>query len=132
MNPAALDYFLYQLKRFGRIFCWTNAVIALLWVALYCLTDWETVADYFGIGVAVCAFNTLVYNLSKRRVASLIWMRYQWLIMAGMVLVLYHAGFVAAAVFVAAAILVSPFFWASIYEGIVGLTLLLTLAYNMA
>lgn len=132
MSTSILNYFLYQLKRFRRIFCWANVVVALLWGALYYLTDWETVSDYFLIGILVCTVNTLVYNLSKRRVASLIWMRYQWLIMAGVVLVLYHAGFAAAAVFVAAAILVSPFFWASIYEGIVGLTLLLTLAYNMA
>ncbi len=126
-----LNYCLYQLKKFRRIFCWTNVVIALLWGALYYLTDWETVSNYFFIGILVCAVNTLIYNISLHRMVHLLWMQYQWMIMAGVVLVLYHAGFTAAAVFAAAAILISPFFWASIYEGIVGLSLLLMLAKLM-
>ena len=109
----------------------STVLILLLWGLLYHLTDFETVTNYFWTGVAVCSANTLLSNLRKRRIENLFHVSGYWIIMAGAVLVLYHAGFTVAAVFVAAAVLVSPLFWASIYEGIVGLTLLIVLGMQM-
>jgi len=105
-------------------------LIALLWGLLYHLTDWSAVITYLEIGVAVCFLNTLISNLQKRKVEQIIYVSSGWIIMAGVVLVLYHTGFIAAAVFAAAVFLASPFFGASVYEGIVGLSLLITLAWQ--
>lgn len=103
-------------------------LIALLWGLLYHLTDWSTLCGYFWTGVSVCCANTLLSGLLKRRFDKIIYRSANWVIMAGLVLVLYHAGFASAAVFVAAVFLASPFFGASLYEGVVGFTLLVTLA----
>lgn len=102
-------------------------LIVVLWGTLYHLTDSQTIASYFQAGVAVCILNTLIFNLKKRKIESLFRVHAIWVILAGFVLVLYHAGFVSAAIFAAAAIFVSPFFWADIYEGVVGATLIITL-----
>ena len=120
---------LYQLlkKAFKSTFV-SIFLIALLWGLLYHLTDWATVMTYLEIGAAVCFLNTLIANLHRRKVENAIYVSSNWVIMAGLVLVLYHAGFASAAVFVAAVFLASPFLGASLYEGVVGFTLLVTLA----
>ena len=104
----------------------TILILALWWV-LYDLTDSATIRKYFWIGMVVCVLNTLIYNLSQRRIKKILWVRSTWIVMAGAVLVLYYTGFEVAAVFLAAVIFASPFLGATIYEGIVGLTLLITL-----
>ena len=103
-------------------------LILVFWSALYHLTDFGTVFKYVGIGVFVCMINTLILNLRQRKFVTVFQVKSSWVVMAGVVLVLYHAGFEAAAVFTAAAFMASPLFWATLYEGIVGLTLLAVLA----
>lgn len=110
----------------------TTVLIFALWGVLWHLTDLETVETYIFMGMAVCAFNTVICNYKNRKEKNLLKVQSSWVVMAGLVLVLYHAGFEAAAVFAAAAILVSPLFWATIYEGFVGLTLLINLAVLMS
>lgn len=126
-----MEYFVNLLKKAAKSLIVTTVAIVVLWGALWHLTDFATVAGYFGIGVAVCVLNTWLLNFKKRKVENIFRVQGSWVIMAGAVLVLYYAGFEAAAILVAAAILASPFFWASIYEGIVGLSLLLVLAKLM-
>ena len=126
-----MEYFINSLKKAVKSMFITTAMILLLWGVLYHLTDFETITNYFWIGVAVCSINTVISNLRKRRIENILHVSGYWIIMAGIVLVLHHAGFTAAAVFAAAAVLVSPFFWASLYEGIVGLTLLIVLGMQM-
>ena len=126
-----MEYFINSLKKAAKSMLISTVLILFLWGLLYHLTDFETVTNYFWTGVAVCSANTLLSNLRKRRIENLFHVSGYWIIMAGAVLVLYHAGFTVAAVFVAAAVLVSPLFWASIYEGIVGLTLLIVLGMQM-
>lgn len=127
-----MEYILNQLKKALRSMVVATILILVFWGGLYHLTNWETVTNYFWTGVAVCAMNTLIANLRKRRLENLLHVSFHWIVMAGVVLVLYHAGFVAAAVFAAAAIFASPFFGMSLYEGIVGFTLLVTLAQLMS
>ncbi len=126
-----MEYFVNMLKKAAKSALIVNALILTLWGTLYALTDLETVVDYFWIGFVVCLLNSLIIYLRRTKTKIIFHVQSSWLIMAGVVLVLYHAGFAAAAVVVAAAILASPFFWASIYEGIVGLSLLLMLAKLM-
>lgn len=123
-----MEYFINLLKKSLKSMVIATILILVLWVSLYNLTDFETVATYFLIGVAVCVFNTWIDNLRKRKIKNILHVRSSWIIMAGMVLVLHHAGFTAAAVVTAAVIFAIPFFGATICEGIVGLTLLVTLA----
>ena len=106
-------------------------LIVILWGALYHLTDFETITNYFWTGVAVCVVNTWIANLRKHQIKNIIHTQSNWIIMAGVVWLLFHAGFEAASVFVATAILVSPLFWASIYESFVGFSLLVTLVRMM-
>lgn len=123
-----MEYFINLLKKSLKSAVVTTILILVLWVTLYNLTNFETVAVYLGIGVAVCVFNTWVDNLRKRKIVKILQVRSSWIVMAGAVLVLHYAGFTAAAVVTAAAIFAMPFFGATIYEGVVGLTLLVTLA----
>ncbi len=102
-------------------------LILVLWGTLYNLTDLATVTKYFWIGVAVCMLNTIVRNF-KLKSKSVIHVSARWIVMAGLVLVLHHAGFEVAAVFTASVFLASPFFGATVCEGIVGFTLLVILA----
>lgn len=122
------EYIIGQLKKMTEVAAVYVILIFVTWITLYNLTDAATVTNYFWIGVGVCVLNALVYNLSKLKIKSVFMVKGNWVIMAGVVLVLHHAGFSAAAVCVAAAIFASPFFCASIYEGVVGLTLLIALA----
>jgi len=126
-----MEYFVNMLKKAAKSALIMNVLILTLWGTLYALTDLETVVDYFWIGFVVCLLNSLIIHFRRTKTKIIFHVQSSWLIMAGVVLVLYHAGFAAAAVVVAAAILASPFFWASIYEGIVGLSLLLMLAKLM-
>jgi hypothetical protein len=126
MNHLLL--FWYLLKKSIRALAVSVVIIFILWTALYHLTDAETVKNYFWTGAAVYAGNNLIYNLSLPKIKKTIHLPCSWIIMAGVVLVLYHAGFEAAAVFAAATIFASPFLGATIYEGFVGFTLLITLA----
>ncbi len=125
-------YFYSLLKKSLKSAVVTIVLILVLWGILYNLTDFTTVSNYFWTGVAVCVLNTLISNLRKRKIDNIIRVQSSWIVMAGLVLMLYHAGFEAAAVFTAAAILASPFFGMTIYEGIVGFTLLVTLAKLIA
>lgn len=134
-----MEYFIYclriienGLRKLARSSVFSTVWILVIWGILHYLTDNETVFNYLLIGAVVCLLNTWLANFAFKRGKSVITVKHGWLIMAGVVLVLYHAGFEAAAVFVAAAILASPFFWATAYEGIVGLSLLTALAINMA
>lgn len=123
-----MEFFIYLFKRALKSTIITIILIVALWITLYELTDFDTVKNYFWTGLAVCAANTMIANLRKHRIENLLQIQGVWIIMAGVVLVLYHAGFVAAAVFTAASFFALPFFGATVYEGIVGLTLLITLA----
>lgn len=123
-----MSYFTSLLGKAIKSMIVTVILIMVLWGTLYHLTDLATVTAYFWTGVTVCFCNALIANLRAKKIKNLIIVQGSWVIMAGLVLVLYHAGFVTASVFVAAAIFASPFFWASIYESFVGLTLLITLA----
>lgn len=125
-------YFYNLLKKSLKSAVVTTVLILVLWGALYHLTDCATIETYFFTGVGVCAFNTVVCNYKKRKMENLLKVQSSWVIMAGLVLLLYHAGFEAAAVFTAAAVLASPFFGATMYEGFVGLTLLINLAKLMS
>ena len=125
-------YFYNLLKKSLKSAVVATVLILVLWGALYHLTDWATIDTYFFTGVGVCAFNTVVCNYQKRKMENLLKVQSSWVIMAGLVLLLYHAGFEASAVFTAAAILASPFFGATMYEGFVGLTLLINLAMLMS
>jgi phosphatidylserine synthase len=127
-----MHYFIYLIKKATRAMIISTALSVVAWGVLYHLTNWETIVSYFWTGVAVCAGNTLVDNLRARKMKNVLHVQANWVIMAGVVLVLYHAGFTAAAVFGAAAILASPFFGATIYEAFVGFTLLVTLARAIA
>ena len=127
-----MEYFVNLLKKAVKSMVVTTILILVLWGTLWHLTDFATIEAYFFTGVGVCALNTVILNCQKHKTESLLQVQSSWIIMAGVVFVLYHAGFEAAAVFVAAAILVSPLFWASIYEGIVGLTLLINLILLMS
>lgn len=124
-----MKHFINLLKKAIKSVVIITILIAVLWGTLYHLTDFDTVVRYLGIGAAVCAINTVIYNFRQHKITSLFYVKGLWVIMAGVVLVLYYAGFEAASVFVAAAILASPFFGATISEGLVGLTLLITLAH---
>lgn len=125
-----MEYFKNLFRKAAQSFVISTVLIVFLWGTLYYLTDFSTIADYFFIGLLVCVLNTLISNLSKPK-KNVLYVQSSWIIMAGAVLVLYHTGFDAAAVLLAAAIFVSPFFWASLAEGIVGLSLLITLAWMM-
>jgi len=127
-----MEYFVNLLKKAARSLVVTTLLILVLWGTLWHLTDLTTVETYIFMGMAVCAFNTVVCNCKNHQEKNLLKVQSSWVIMAGLVLVLYHAGFEAAAVFAAAAIFASPFFGATIYEGIVGLTLLINLARLMS
>ena len=122
-----MDYLTNLIKRSLQSLIVTTILVLGLWGILYHLTNIPTLVYYIFLGAMFCSLNTLIYN-SRAHTKNLIWIKSSWLIMAGVVLVLYHAGFVTAAVFVAATIFASPFFWASIYEGIVCISLLLVLA----
>lgn len=127
-----MEYFTNLLKKAFKSVVVTTLLIAVLWGALYHLTDFATVASYVLAGIVVCAINTAIRNIRMHKFESIISVQGNWVVMAGAVLVLYHAGFIPAAVFVAAAIFVSPFFWATICEGIVGLSLLAALAWQLS
>ena len=127
-----MEYFVNLLKKAVKSMAVTTLLILLLWGLLWHLTDFATVENYFFTGIGVCAFNTVICNYKKRKVENLLLVQSHWIVMAGIVLVLYHAGFDVAAVFAAAVILASPLFWATIYEGFVGLTLLINLAMLMS
>ena len=126
-----MEYFINLLKKAARSLVVTTILILALWGTLWHLTDLATVGNYFFVGVGVCAFNTVICNYKNRKEKNLLRVQSSWVIMAGLVLVLYHAGFAAAAVFAAAAIFVSPLFWATMYEAFVGLTLLIQLMLLM-
>lgn len=130
-NDFPFGYIINGCRKTLKSMIVTTVLIAVLWSLLYSLTDFATVLTYFWVGVAVHIINSLIYNLKNRGPKFEIIVRGHWTVMAGVVLVLYHAGFEAAAVFAAAAILVSPFFWATVYESIVGATLLMMLAKLM-
>lgn len=131
-----MEHFIYclriienGLRKLARSSVFSTVWILVIWGILHYLTDNETVFNYLLIGAVVCLLNTIVTNLGIRKKKMVFKVSYTWVIMAGTVLVLYHAGFVAAAVFAAAVFLASPFFGATICEGIVGLSLLITLAW---
>lgn len=126
-----MTYFIHLLKKALSSMVITIILILALWGTLYQLTDFETVTGYLAIGFIVCILNTMIRNLRQDNEQNLLWVKSSWFVMAGVVLVLYHAGFTFAAVFVAAAILASPFFWATMYEAIVGFVLLTSLARNL-
>lgn len=121
-----MNYLFYQLRRALQSMVITILLIAVLWSLLYHLTDARTVSNYFWCGLAVCSANTIIANIRTRKI-DLIRVCGSWVVMAGVVLVLYHGGFVAAAVLAAGAFFASPFFGATLYEGFVGLTLLIQL-----
>lgn len=121
-----MKYLLYQLRRALRSSLIALLLAIVLWSLLYHLTDEQTVSNYFWCGLAVCSANTIIANIRTHKM-DLLHVGGRWVIMAGIVLVLYHSGFVPAAVFVAAAFFASPFFGATLYEGFVGLTLLIQL-----
>ncbi|MBQ8480997.1 MAG: hypothetical protein IJ532_00485 [Alphaproteobacteria bacterium] len=126
-----MEYFINLLRKALKSMLITTVLVLTLWITLYNLTDFNTVSNYFWMGVAVCSANTVLSNLRSHKFENLFQVQGSWVVMAGLVLVLYHAGFEAAAVFTAAAILASPFFGATVYEGIVGFTLLVTLANSI-
>ncbi len=133
-----MEYFIYclriienGLRKLARSSVFSTVWILVIWGILHYLTDNETVFNYLLIGAVVCLVNTFIANLVTRRGKAVINVSYTWVSMAGLVLVLYHAGFIPAAVFVAAAFFASPFLGASVYEGIVGLSLLITLAWRI-
>ena len=105
--------------------------VLLVWGILYHLTDGQTICNYFWTGFVVCACNNFIANLRKRELKVSFHVQGNWIVFAGLVLLLFHAGFDAAAIFVATAILCSPFFGATIYDSFVGLSLLVTLARQM-
>ena len=123
-----MNYFIYLCKKAMRSAVIQTVLIVVAWGLLYHLTNWETIVSYFWIGVAVCSANTIVDNLRAHKMKNVLHVQANWIVMSGIVLMLYHAGFEAAAVFAAAVFLASPFFGATIYEGFVGFTLLVTLA----
>lgn len=123
-----MKYLLFSLKRALKSGIVTTILILVLWVGIYNLTDFETVCKYFWTGIAVCALNNLISIIKNRRIENILRVQGFWVVIAGVVLVLYHANFEAAAVFVAATAFASPFFGATVYEGVVGFTLLVTLA----
>ena len=127
-----LESFIMAFKKMVKSMVGLALLIVALWGTLYHLTDDVTVFRYLLAGAAVCALNTWIINLSKHKMENVFSIRSGWVIVAGLVLLLYHAGFAAAAVFVAAVMMASPFFWATVCEGIVGLSLLIALAINMA
>lgn len=105
-----------------------NVITLILWYILYTLTDLYTISKYFWTGVVVCVINTWIANIRACKIKNILYVRNLWIMMAGIVLVSYHAGFEIIAVLAAVIFLISPFFKMTLYEGIVGLTLLLTLA----
>lgn len=123
-----MEYFIESLKKALKSVVIITVLIVILWGMLYHLTNFSTIKAYLMIGLGICLFNTLLDSLQKKKVQKIFYVNGLWIVMAGMVLVLYHAGFEAAAVCAAAAIFASPFFGATLYEGIVGLSLLITLA----
>lgn len=118
----------YILKKTVKSAVVTTVMILVLWSILIHLAGLGAVFGYLLIGAVVCWINAIIFSL---KTGKLIFFRVEtsWVIMAGVVLVLYHAGFQIAAVFAAAAIFASPLFWASICEGVVGLSLILALMY---
>lgn len=106
-----------------------TVMIVLLWGAIYHLTDFETVFAYFWMGIVVCILIAGITNIKNRKIDSLFRAKPLWIVMAGTVLLLHHAGFDAAAVFAAAAIFASPLFWATWSETIVGGSLLMVLVW---
>ena len=122
-----MEYFIRLIKNSIKSAMVETLLILALWGTLYNLTGLATVTKYFWIGVAVCVLNTVIRNF-KLKSKSVIHVSALWVVMAGLVLVLHHAGFEAAAVFTASVFLASPFFGATVCEGIVGFTLLVILA----
>ena len=127
-----MKYFIYLLKRALKSTVVMTALILILWITLYKLTDWATLIKYLEMGIAVCLFNTWLDNFRKRQIQNVMHVQANWVALAGAVLVLYYAGFAPAAVLLAAATFALPFFGATIYDAVVGLSLLITLALLMA
>ena len=121
------EFVISQIKRILKSIAVITALIFVVWGVLYHLTDFVTVMQYIAIGAIVCIINTMLRNFRQRKMTNVIYVSGFWVLMAGVVLVLYHAGFEAASVAVSAAFVSLPFFGATIYEGIVGLSLLLIL-----
>ena len=123
-----MEYLNYLLKKAVKSTLITTVLILVLWSTLIHLAGIGAVLGYLLIGAVVCWINAIIFSL---KTGKLIFFRVEasWVIMAGVVLVLHHAGFEIAAVFVAAAIFAAPFFWATICEGVVGLSLILALMY---
>ena len=123
-----MEYLNYIFKKAVKSTLITTVMILVLWSALVHLAGIGAVLGYLLIGAVVCWINAIIFSL---KTGKLIFFRVEasWVIMAGIVLVLYHAGFQIAAVFAAAAIFASPLLWASICEGVVGLSLILALMY---
>lgn len=126
-----MEYCSYLLRKTVKSTIIVTVLIVVLWFTLYNLTDFTTISNYFGLGMAVCIFNTVMMNLKAGKFQKIIYIQSFWIIVAGFVLVLFHAGFETAAVLVAAATFASPFFGATIYEGVIGLTLLIILAIKI-
>ena len=122
-------YLIYQLKKLLHDHLYFMIQVLLVWGMLYHLTDGQTIRNYFWTGFIVCACNSFIAYLRKRK--AIFHTQGNWIVWAGFVLLLHHAGFEAAAVLVAAAILCSPFFGATIYDSFVGFSLLFTLARQM-
>lgn len=125
-----MEYFVFLLKKFGRsIIKWTSLAL-ILWGILYHLTDSNTIKNYLLTGIVICFINTIIGNLANRKTEKIFNVKFSWVIMAGAVLLLYHAGFTAASVLAAAAITALPFFGGTIQESIVGISLLIAIAYQ--
>ena len=129
LNIMTIKYILILMKKAIKSTLVTTCLILILWGTLYKLTNFATVHTYFWLGVVICVLNTWIDNLRKRKIANVIHVQSFWIVVAGAVLMFHHAGFEAAAVLLAAACFASPFFGATIYEGVVGLSLLITLAW---
>ncbi|MBR1374372.1 hypothetical protein IJ556_08000 [bacterium] len=125
-----MEYFGYLLKKAAKSIAIVAVLILVLWGTLYDLTDDKTIINYLGRGIAVILLNNLLSCLINRKIEVKI--KTSWIVLAGIVLVLYHAGFVVASIFVAAAILVLPLFGATLYESIIGVSLLITLAQQIS
>lgn len=125
-----MDYFTFLTKKSLRIIVITTIAILVVWGAIYHLTDMKTICVYVLIGFIVCLINSIIPHL-YRKSRTLFSVKGNWVIMAGVVLLLYHAGFEGASVFAAAVITALPFFGGTIYESIIGISLLITLAHQM-
>lgn len=125
-----MEYFVYLLKKAAKSITITAVLILVLWGTLYDLTDDKTIINYLERGIAVIILNNLLSCLINLKIEVRI--KASWIVLAGIVLVLYHAGFVVASIFVAAVIFALPFFGATLYESIVGASLLITLAQQIS